>query len=165
MFRQKEKCIFGASLYTAWISIAKIAFKRRFDFLVKKDSAKRTGGHTLLAGDTLLTVNIIDTVLGCDGSSRTILHALGNLALSTDDGHSYDRVRVDDHHPNGALLGVVYPETIDGANQLANLTSRASLSYDGQLPSHVILLKFLCVPLCERVNNLPSLNKGRPGGI
>jgi len=107
---------------------------------VEEDSTKRTGSHALLTGDALFTVNIIDTVLRCDSSSRTVLHAFGNLALSTDNGHPYDRVGVNYHHPNCALLRVVHPEPINGTDQFTNLTSRASLGHDRQLPRHNFLL-------------------------
>ena len=136
------------------MSIAQIAFKRRFDLFMKKDGTKRTGDHALLAGDTLFTVNIIDTVLGRDGSGRTVLHAFGNLALSTDNGHSYDWVRVDHHHADGALLGVVHSETIDGADQFANFTSRTSLWHDRQLPRHFFLLSASFSPI-ERLCQYP----------
>jgi hypothetical protein len=113
MFGQKEKRIFRAGLHAARISIAEIAFKRRLDLLVQEDGPKRAGDDALLTGDALLAVDIINTVLRRDGPGRTILHTLGHFALPADNGHPYDRVRVDDHHPDGTFLRVVRSETVD----------------------------------------------------
>jgi hypothetical protein len=106
---------------------------------VEEDSAKRTGDHALLTGDALFTVNIINTIFRCDGSGRTVLHAFGYLALSADNGHPYDRVRINHHDPNRTLLGIVHTETVDGTDQFANLASGTSFSHDRQLPRHLIL--------------------------
>jgi len=140
VFGQEEKRIFWAGLYTAWIPVTEIAFKRCFDLLMQEDSAKRTGSHALLTGDAFFIVNIIDTVLRRDGSSRTILHAFGDFALSADDGHPYDGMRIDDHHPNCALFGVIHAEAIDGTDQFANLASGTTFRDDSQLPRHLLLL-------------------------
>jgi hypothetical protein len=107
---------------------------------VEEDSTKRTGDHALLAGNALFTVNIIDTILRCDGSGWTVLHAFGYFTLSADNGHPYDRVRVNHHHPNRTLLGVVHSETVNGTDQFANLASGTSLSHNSQLQRHVFLL-------------------------
>jgi hypothetical protein len=131
MFGQKEKRIFRAGLHTARTSVAEIAFKRCLDLLMKEDGPKRAGGHALLTGDALLTVDVIDTVLRSDSPCRTVLHAFCHLALPADNRHPYDRVRIDDHHPNGTLLRVVHPETVDGTDQFTNLASGASFRYDG----------------------------------
>jgi hypothetical protein len=48
-------------------------------------------------------------------------------------------VRINHHDPNGTLLGVVHPETVDGTDQFANLASGTSFSHDRQLPRHLIL--------------------------
>jgi len=106
---------------------------------MEEDGTKRTGDDALLAGDALFTVNIVDAILRCDGSGRTVLHAFGYLALSADNGHPYDRVGIDYHHSNRTLLGVIHPETVNGTDQFANLASGTSFSHDSQLPRHLIL--------------------------
>jgi hypothetical protein len=107
---------------------------------VKEDGPKRAGDHALLAGDALLTINVIDAILRGDRSSRAVLHALGYLTLPTDNGHPNDRVRIDDHHPDRTLFRVVHSETVNGADQFTNLASGTSLRYNRQLPRHFFLL-------------------------
>jgi hypothetical protein len=110
-----------------WITVTEIAFKRRFDLLMEEDGTKRTGNDALLAGDALFAVDIIDAILCRDGSGRAVLHALGYLALPADNRHSYDRMGIDHHDPNCALLGVVHSKTMNGTNQFADLASGTSL--------------------------------------
>ena len=107
----------------------------------------------MLTGDALFTVNIVDTVLRCDGSCRTVLHAFGNLALSTDNGHPYDRVRVNYHHPDGTLFRVVHAEPTNRTDQFTNLTSRTSLRHDRQFPRHDFLLVGSLSPYREALSN------------
>jgi hypothetical protein len=107
---------------------------------MEENSAKRTGNHALLTGDAFFIVNIIDTILRRDGSGRAVLHAFGDLALSADDRHPYDGMRIDHHHSNGALLRVIHSKAIDRTDQFANLASRTAFGNDSQLPRHLLLL-------------------------
>jgi hypothetical protein len=96
-----------------WIPVTEIAFKRRFDLLMEEDGAKRTRNDTLLAGNTLFAIDIVDAILCRDGSGRAILHAFGYLALPADNRHPYDRVRVDHHDPNRTFFRIVHSETMN----------------------------------------------------
>jgi len=49
-------------------------------------------------------------------------------------------VRIDHHHPDGTLLGIVHSEALDGANQFADLATGTSFRHHSQLPSHDFLL-------------------------
>jgi hypothetical protein len=109
---------------------------------MEEDGAKRAGDDTLLAGDALFAVNIVDTILCRDGSGRAVLHAFGYLALSADNGHPYDGVGVDHHDPNGTLFGVIHSEAMNGTDQLTDLTSRTPFRHHSQLPRHFFLLAF-----------------------
>jgi hypothetical protein len=157
MFRQEKKRILGTGFHTAGTPVTEITFKRRLDLLVKENSPKRARDHALLAGDTFFTIDIIDAVLRRDGSRRAVLHAFGYLALSADNGHPYDRVRIDDHHSDGTFFRVVHSETVNGTDQLTNLASGASFRHHGQFPRHLILLKTLSLPRYKRGNHFHSL--------
>ena len=106
---------------------------------MKIDGAKGAGDDTLLAGNTFLPVDVVDSILGHDGPCRTVLHALGHLALPADDRHSYDRVRIDYHYLNRTLFRVVHSKTFDGADEFANLASGTALRHNGQLAGHIFL--------------------------
>ena len=120
-------------------SITKITFERGLDFVVKEDGTEGTGDHTLLAGDTLFPIDVVDTILHHNGSRWTVLHAFSNLALSANNRHAYDRVRVDHHDPNRTLFGVVYTKAMNGADQFTDLTTGTSFRYHGQFPRHLFL--------------------------
>ncbi len=107
---------------------------------MEEDSAKRTGDYALLTGNAFFIVNIIDTIFRRDGTGRAVLHAFGDLALATNDGHPYDGMRINHHHSNGALLRVIHTEAIDRTDQFANLAPGTAFRNDSQLPRHLLLL-------------------------
>lgn len=145
MFRQKEKGVLRAGLHTMGAPVAEIAFKGRLHFFVKEDRSEGTRDDTLLAGDALFLIDVVDAILGHDGSGWAVLHAFGYLALPADDGHPDDGMGVDHHDANGALLGVVHPKALNGTDQFAKLTSGTSFCDHCQLPGHVFLLIVLTV--------------------
>ena len=51
---------------------------------MEEDGTKRTRDHALLAGDTFLSIDVVNPVLHHDGSSWAVFHALGHLALAAD---------------------------------------------------------------------------------
>jgi hypothetical protein len=154
MLGKKEQGIFGAGLHTAGIPIAEVALKGGLSLFMQEDGAEGARESTLLAGDTFLPINVIDPILGDDGSRRAVLHAFGNLALPADNGHPYDRVRIDHHDPNGTLFRVVYPEALNGTDQFTDLASRTSFRHYSQLPGHRL------PPLSVMVTR-PVLNDGQ----
>lgn len=163
MFRQKEESALRARLNTTRISVTEIALEGRLHLLVEEDGAEGTRDDALLAGDTFFSIDVVDPILCHNRSGRTVLHAFGHLALSANNGHPDDRMGVDDHHPNGALLWIVYSEAMDGAYQLAQLASGASFRNDRQFPRHDFLLTERLrfdYPLsgytgCDELNEIP----------
>jgi len=140
MFRQKKQRIFRTGLHTLRIPVTEVAFKWCFNLLMEEDGTKRTRDDTLLTGNTLFTVNIVDAILCRDGSGRAVLHTFGYLALPADNRHPDDRVRVDHHDPNRTFLRIVYSETINGTDKLTNLAPGTSFGHYSQLPGHIFLL-------------------------
>ena len=123
---KEEQRPFRARLHTFGVAAAQVAFERRIDILVREDAPERTRDNALVTSDTLLTIDLDDTILMGDCVGRAVLAAFRHAALVADDGHPDNGMRVRYHNTNGAFLGVVHAEMFDSAHELAQAAPRTS---------------------------------------
>jgi hypothetical protein len=127
MFRNEEKCIFRAALHALGITLTEITLKGNGEITMKENSTKGARHHTLLTGNAFFLINLAVPLFNDNRIRGTILPALRLFTLFTDNGHSDDRMGINNHHPDATLFRVVSPKAIDGTDHFTQLTARTPL--------------------------------------
>ena len=130
----------GTVLDALGIATAKIAFNRFFAVLMSVDCAEGAGLHAFIAGDAEVRIQFNDVVDPVQCAHRTDLRAGRFLALAADDRHPDDRMRIGDHNPDRALLRVIYPEVLGGADQFADPATGAEFRDNCQFLADCFIL-------------------------
>ena len=123
----------GAGLNAKRIAIAQITLEGMLDILVEEHGTEGAACQTLVTGDALLLVEPDNTVLLVNGIGWAPFAALRYAALFADNGHPYHRMRVKDHDPHAALLGVVDILPTNAAGQFADLAPGAPLRNNSEM--------------------------------
>jgi len=94
---------------------------------MEKYGAKRARHYTLLTGNALFLINVTITIFNYNGVCGTIFPALRFFTLPADNGYPDNRMGINNHHPQTALFGVIYSETVDRAYHFTKPTTRTPL--------------------------------------
>ena len=90
---------------------------------MEENGSKGAGDSTLLARNTPLLINLKKSIPADNSIGRAIFPAFGVLALPAYHRHPDDRVGVDYHYPNTALLGIINTKAVDRTHHFAQFTA------------------------------------------
>ena len=127
MFRNEEKCIFRAALHALGITLTEITLKGNSEITMKENSTKGARHYTRLTGNAFFLINLAVPLFNDNRIGGTIFSALGFFTLFTDNGHSDDRMGINNHHAYATLFRIVNAKTIDGTVNFTKLAARAPL--------------------------------------
>jgi hypothetical protein len=127
MFWNEEKCIFGAALHALGVTFTEITLEGSIQITMKENSPKRARHHTLLARNAFFLINLAVPLFNNDRIGGAVFSALRLFTLLTDNGHSDDRMGINNHHTDATLFRIVNSKTIDGTDHFTKLAARAPL--------------------------------------
>jgi hypothetical protein len=125
MFWNEKKCIFGAALHTLRVTFTEITLEGNIKITVKENSPKRARHYTLLTRNAFFLINLAVPLLGHNRIGGAVFPALWLFTLLTDNGHSDNRMGVNNHHTDATLFRIVSSKTIDGTDHFTKLAARA----------------------------------------
>ena len=94
---------------------------------MKENSPKRARHHTLLARNAFILIDLAVRLFNNNRIGGTVFPALRLFTLLTDNGHSDDRMGVNNHHTYATLFRIVSSKTIDGTDNFTKPAARAPL--------------------------------------